>query len=121
LAVSQQMVYRPRLRWTDRGFWGWLSRLWRGWPDASVFVRPRTVLAWQQQRVRDHCRRVSAQGTPGRPAVAKEVRQLIRDMWPANPTWGSPRIVGGLRKVGIEVAKSTVETSRMRPPKPPSP
>jgi hypothetical protein len=27
----------------------------------------------------------------------------------ANPGWGSPRIVGEMRKLGIEVAKSTVE------------
>jgi putative transposase len=121
LAVYQQTVYRPRLRWTDRVFWGWLSQLWRGWPDALVFVQPRTVIAWQQQRFRDHWRRLSEPGTPGRPAVAKEVRALIQDMWQANPTWGSPRMVGELRKVGIEVTKSTVETYRVRPPKPPSP
>jgi putative transposase len=42
-------------------------------------------------------------------------------MWRANPTWGSPRIVGELRKLGIHVAKVTVETYRVRPPKPPSP
>ena len=36
LAVYQQTVCRPRLRSTDRVFWGWLSRLWRGWPDALV-------------------------------------------------------------------------------------
>jgi putative transposase len=35
--------------------------------------------------------------------------------------WGSPRMVGELRKVGIDVAKSTVEKYRMRPLKPPSP
>jgi transposase InsO family protein len=39
----------------------------------------------------------------------------------ANPTWGSPRIVGELRKLGIDVAKSTVEKYRVRPRKPPSP
>ena len=121
LAVYQQTVSRPRLRWTDRVFWGWLSRLWRGWPDALVFVQPRTVIAWQQQRFRDHWRRVSEQGTPGRPAVAQEVRELIQAMWQANPTWGSPWIVGELRKVGIKVTKSTVEKYRRRPPKPPSP
>jgi transposase InsO family protein len=38
-----------------------------------------------------------------------------------NPTWGSPRIVGELRKLGIEVAKSTVEKNRLRPKTPPSP
>jgi putative transposase len=42
-------------------------------------------------------------------------------MWQANPTWGSPRIVGELRKLGIDVAKSTVETYRVRSRKPPSP
>jgi putative transposase len=42
-------------------------------------------------------------------------------MWQANPTWGSPRIVGELRKVGIEVTKSTVEKYRIQPSKPPSP
>jgi transposase InsO family protein len=42
-------------------------------------------------------------------------------MWQANPTWGSPRIVGELRKLGIDVAKSTVEKYRVRRRKPPSP
>jgi hypothetical protein len=86
-----------------------------------VFVQPRTVIAWQRQRFRHHCRRLSQQGTPGRPAVAKEVRVLIQMMWQANPTWGSPRIVGELRKLGIDVAKSTVETYRVRPRQLPSP
>ncbi len=39
----------------------------------------------------------------------------------ANPTWGSPRIVGELRKLGIEVTKATVEKYRMRLSRPPSP
>jgi putative transposase len=49
------------------------------------------------------------------------VRELIQDMWRSNPTWGSPRIVGELRKIGIDVAKSTVEKYRPRDRKPPSP
>jgi putative transposase len=120
LAVYQQSVPRPHLRATDRLFWSWLSRLWSGWQQALTFVQPRTVIAWQRQRFRDHWRRVSQRGQPGCPAIPKEVRQLIRDMWRANPTWGSPRIVGELRKLGIDVAKATVETYRVRPPKPPS-
>ena len=39
----------------------------------------------------------------------------------ANPLWGPPRIVGELRKLGIDVAKSTVEKYRVRHQKPPSP
>jgi putative transposase len=121
LAVYQQTMARPRLRSTDRVLWAWLSRLWPGWREALAFVQPCTVIAWQRQRFRDHWRRLSQRGMPGRPPVAKEVRELIQAMWQANPTWGSPRIVGELRKLGIDVAKSTVETYRVRPQKPPSP
>jgi putative transposase len=121
LAVYQQTMARPRLRSTDRVLWTWLSRLWPGWREALAFIQPHTVIAWQRQRFRDHWRRLSQRGQAGRPAIPKEVRQLIRDLWLANPTWGSPRIVGELRKLGIDVAKSTVETYRVRPPKPRSP
>ena len=58
---------------------------------------------------------------PGRPSIAKEVRELIQAMCRANPTWGSPRIVGELRKLGVDVAKSTVEKYRPSGRKPPSP
>jgi hypothetical protein len=54
----------------------------------------------------------------GRLAISKEGRELIQDMWRANPTWGSPRIVGELRKLGINVAKSTVEKYRPQTCKP---
>jgi putative transposase len=121
IAVYQQSVRHPRLRPSDRLFWAWLSRLWIGSQDALAFVQPRTIIAWQHQRFRDHWRGLSQRGKPGRPAIAKEVRTLIRDMWQVNPTWGSPRIVGELHKLGIEVAKSTVETYRVRPRRPSSP
>jgi putative transposase len=114
VAIYKQTIPRPRLHPTDRLFWAWLSRLWSGWQEALAFVQPRTVIAWQRKHFRAHWRRLSQRGTPGRPALAKEVRDLIRQMWQANPTWGSPRIVGELRKLGIEVAKSTVEKYRPR-------
>ena len=37
----------------------WLARLWGGWQEALAFVQPRTVIAWQRQRFRDHWRRLS--------------------------------------------------------------
>ena len=45
---------------------------------------------------------------------------MIRDMSQANPLWGAPRIHGELRKLGIEVAQSTVAQYLHRPRKPPS-
>jgi putative transposase len=121
LAVYQRSVPRPHLHATDRLFWAWVSRLWSGWQNALVFVQPRTVIAWQRQGFRDHWRQLSQQGTPGRPKIAKELRDLIRTMWQANPAWGAPRILGELRKLGLNVAKSTVETYRLRPERPSSP
>jgi putative transposase len=53
--------------------------------------------------------------------MAKEVRALIRTMWQSNPTWGAPLIVRELQKLGIDVAKATVEKYRVRPRQPPSP
>src|SRR5215510_3459243 len=76
LAVYKQMISRPRLRPPDRLLWPWLARLWPGWQAALAFVQPRTVIAWQRRRFRDHCRRLSQQGKPGRPAIAKEVQRL---------------------------------------------
>jgi hypothetical protein len=106
VAVYKQTVRRPRLRTIDRVFWAWLSRLWPGWREALAFVQPHTVIMWQRTRFRDHWRRLSQSGKPGRPAIAKEIRELIRDMWRSTPTWGSPRIVGELRQLGIDVWKA---------------
>jgi putative transposase len=121
LAVYQHCVKRPKLQPSDRLLWAWLSRLWFGWCQALEFVQPRTVIAWQKKRFRDYWRRLSQNGKPGRPAIAKEVRELIQDMWRSNPLWGSPRIMGELRKLGINVAKSTVERYRPKRRKPSSP
>ena len=78
------------------------------------------MLAWQRTRFRKHWARLSRKA-PGRPAISQELRALIRDISAANPHWGSPRILGELRKLGIPVAKSTVETYRVRPRRPASP
>jgi hypothetical protein len=121
LAVYQHTVKRPKRRPWDRLFWVWLSRLWPAWQKALAFVQPRTVIAWQKKRFRDYWRQLIRSGRPGRPTIAKNVIDLIQDMWRSNPMWGSPRIVGELRKLGLNVATSTVEKYRPRVHKPPSP
>jgi hypothetical protein len=121
VAVDKQSMPRPKLKPADRLFWVWLSRVWPDWQRALEFVPPRTVIVWQNKRFRDYWRTLSQSGKPERPPIDKEVRQLIEHMWRAHPTWGSPRIVGELRKLGIHVTKSTVEQYRPRNCKPPSP
>jgi hypothetical protein len=109
LAVLQSGGRRPRLKPADRLLWVWLSRAWSGWQDVLVFVKPSTVISWQRKRRRDHRTRLSRPGRPGRPSIAQESRDLIRKISRANPSWGSPRIQSELGKLGIDVAKSTVE------------
>ena len=121
LAVYQHSVKRPKLQPAERLLWVWLSRLWAGWQQALECVKPGTVIVWQNKRFRDYWRRLSQSGTQSRPMSSQEVRELIQDMWRSNPTWGSPGIVGELQKLGIHVAKSTVEKYRPRQRKPPSP
>ncbi len=105
----------------DRILWSLLARAWTGWKDALVFVKPGTVVRWQRKRFKAHWRKLSQSGEPGRPPVAEEVKELIRTMSSMNPTWGSPRIVGELAKLGISVNRSTVDKYKVRVPKPPSP
>jgi transposase InsO family protein len=121
LAVYQRTVKRPIIRPEDRILWSWLSRCWARWRDVLVFVRPATVIAWQRKRFRDHWARLSGARKPGRPRISEEVRELIRTISSANPLWGTPRIVGELGKLGIEVAKSTVDKYRVRSRNAPSP
>ncbi|HTP28770.1 MAG TPA: integrase core domain-containing protein [Anaeromyxobacteraceae bacterium] len=120
LAVYQRCPTRPRTKVADRLLWAWLSKTWAGWRNTLVFVQPSTVIAWQRRRFRDHWARLS-RARPGRPRLAKAVQDLIRTMSTANPTWGSRRIVGELAKLGVPVAKATVEKYMVRPRQPPSP
>ena len=112
---------RPRIGSSDRLLWCLLARLWSNWRAVLYFVQPRTVTTWQKRRFRECWRALSRSSGPGRPQIPRELIDLIRRIWKANPTWGSPKIVAELAKLGIEVAKSTVEKYRPRGHKPPSP
>src|SRR5207253_9970997 len=59
---------------------------------------------------------------PGRPpATERDIRDLVRRMATANPTWGAPRIHGEMLKLGIDIGERTVSTLMpKRPHKPPS-
>jgi hypothetical protein len=118
LAIYERLGRRPQIKPADRIFWSWLSRVWPGWRGALVFVQPETVIAWRRRKFREHWRKLSRQKSRGRPVISDEVRDLIRRMSMANPLWGSPKIVGELKKLGIDVAPSTVAKYRVRKPGP---
>ena len=101
LSLYQRAQRRPAIASSDRLLWSVLARLWRGWRGALFIVQPRTVILWQRKRFRDYWRRLSRGDCRGRPAISLELRHLIRRMWQANTTWGSPRIVAELQKLGL--------------------
>lgn len=121
LLVYQRKGKRPPVRPTDRIFWSVLSKLWPAWRYALYLVKPATVIAWRRKRFRQHWARLCRNGRPGRPPVDPEIIRLIRDISKANPFWGSPRIEGELKKIGILLAKSTIEKYMVKNRQPPSP
>lgn len=120
LGVLRRSAKRPQLRRFDRALWVMLRRLWRGWSEAVILVRPETVIGWHRQGFRLFWRWKSRRGRPGRPGTNAEVRALIKQMAEANSTWGAPRIHGELLKLGIEISQSTVGRLMPKHRKPPS-
>ena len=120
LIVLRRSTPRPRLRPSDRLFWVLLSRLWHGWAEAVAIVQPETVIRWHRTGFKLLWTWKSRQRGPGRPAVAPELRALIRRMAEANPLWGAPRIHGELRKLGLEISQATVSKYLVRRRTPPS-
>ena len=127
LALRQQLAVlhhssskRPHLRPVDRILWACLSKLWPGWRNALIIVKPDTVVGWSRKGFRLFWTWKSRHGRTGRPTVAKDVRALIRQMSLANPLWGAPRIHGELLKLGITVSQPSVAKYMVRHRKPPS-
>ena len=79
-----------------------------------------TVIAWHRKSFRLFWTWKVRSGNPGRPAVAKEVRDLIRRMSRENPLWGAPRIHGELLKLGIDIGETSVSKYIVHRRKPPS-
>ena len=90
LTVLQRQVHKPRLKGQDRVFWVVLKRAWPKWRTAVMIFQPETVFGWQRAGLRLLWRWKSRRRR-GRPAKDLELVQLIRRMWAANPTWGSPQ------------------------------
>ena len=106
LAVLKRSTPRPQLRRLDRVFWALLARVWSGWRDVLVVVKPETVVAWH--RAGFHLFWQWRSRRRGRPSISSNVIALIRKMATENTGWGAPRIQAELRLLGHDVAESTV-------------
>src|SRR5919202_2009856 len=106
--LNRQRSGRPRLSSIDRLLWIWLYRLWPRCLSAMVLVKPATFIQWHRNGFRRYWRWRSRGRRPGRPAINRAVRDLIRQISRANPLWGAPRIHGKIGKLGLTVSQATV-------------
>jgi putative transposase len=120
IAMLKLSVKRPRVSPTDRLFWILFSKYVEGWRSMLHSLHPDTVMRWHRQGFRRYWTWKSLRQHAGRPAIDKEIRNLIRQMQAANVGWGAPRIHGELLKLGIEISQATVSKYMARPQKPSS-
>ena len=85
-----------------------LARLLPRWRDAVLLVKPETILRWHREGFRLLWRWKSRQKNPTSKLPAETI-PLIRRMAGENRLWGAERIRGELLKLGIRVAKRTVQ------------
>ncbi len=119
LLVLRRSAKRPAVMAADRALLVLLASRVRAWRQALLIVRPETLLGWHRAGFRALWRRKSRPG-PGRPTLPAETVALIRRLAADNPLWGAERIRGELGKLGIRVAKRTIQTS-LRGAHPPRP
>jgi putative transposase len=120
LEVACRQIARPRLTRADRVMLVLLARLSPTWHSATLLVQPETILRWHRQGFRLWWRRKSKRtGSP--PRIAADTIGLIETMARNNRLWGAERIRGELLKLGIRVAKRTIQRCmrRLRQPRPP--
>jgi hypothetical protein len=120
LIVASRSVKRGGFRGHERGLLVLLARLLPRWRSALLLVEPQTVLRWHRAAFRLLWRRRSRSAGSREPRMAPDVVALIERMAIENRLWGAERIRGELLKLGIRVAKRTVQRY-MRGARPPSP
>ena len=66
LAVFKRKQSRPKLRRLDRLFWIALRRIWPGWTELLILVKPETVVSWHRAGFRLFWRWPSSSRNPYR-------------------------------------------------------
>ena len=87
LAVFQRKQPRPHLFALDRAFWVALRRLWPGWANALIIVKPDTVIAGIVAKIREYA---IVGPSAQMPASDRQPKQLVDKLqlreWVTLPT-----------------------------------
>jgi putative transposase len=118
LAVLKRQRPKPRIGLLDKLFWISVRRVWSGWKQSLIVVKPETVVRWHRAGFRLYWRLISRARTQvGRRPTSREVRELIFRMRVENPTWGAPRIHGELLMLGFGLSERTISRWMKRGPR----
>jgi hypothetical protein len=115
LIVASRGVKRPGFRGYERGLLVLLARVLPRWRAALLLVKPETVLRWHRTGFRLFWRRKSRSAGSREPRLAPDVLALIKRMAAENRLWGAERVRGELLKLGVRVAKRTVQMDAIAP------
>jgi len=79
----------------------------------SPIVTPDTLLRWYRKLVAEKWTFKSERNN-GRPKIDLDVEQLVLRMLQENPQWGSDRVVGALKNLGIRLTDTSIDNIRKR-------
>jgi putative transposase len=119
LSILRRQARRPQLTERDRLVLAALSRVMPRRLWSAFHVTPETLLRWHRRIVARNW--TYSRRRPGRPPLDQQVRQLILRLARENSHWGYVRIVGELRKLGIDVSATLVRNVLRREGLPPAP
>ncbi len=79
----------------------------------ATIVTPDAILRWHRQLSANEHTHASKAKCIGRPGLMQAIREHIVRMAKDNARWGHARLQGELRKLGHDVARSTLHASRL--------
>jgi hypothetical protein len=80
----------------------------KNWKEALLIFKPYTLFRWHRQGLRLFWK-FKSRNRGGRPKLDTEIVALIQRMAQENRLWGAERIRGELLKLGLTVAKHTIQ------------
>ena len=110
VSILRRQAPRPAFTAGDRLLLAAFSRVLPRGSWHVFLVRPETLVRWHRRLVAK--RWTYPHRSLGRPRVDEAVRELILKLARENASWGYVRIVGELRKLGVDVSATLVRNAR---------